>query len=250
MISPNRPNPASSSHSNWDAGAMMRLWDSLQALPASARALAVAAPWLGSGQSLGAVQAAALTGFALSFGDRITCHDRCPDCDTALGVQLSAQALIAAQEAAPEVAGTLSHDGWTVRYHLPTQTDLARLDRASGPERMRRDLLRVTVDHVTGDTRTHPPESLPPGVVLALAERMEQEDPLAAAEMALDCPECGASWQSGFDACAVLLARLEAWARRTLWEVHQLAMRYGWSEARLLEMAPVRREAYLLMDVP
>lgn len=229
---------------------MMGLWDRLQALPARAHAAAVAAPWLGAGHSIGAVQAAALTGYALSFGDRILCRDRCPDCDTPLGVELSADALIAAQSAAPPVAGTLSAQGWSVTYRLLSPQDIARLGSVEGEDGATLSLLRATVDHVTEGDQPRSLEDLPDTVIAALAAQMEEEDPLAAAEMSLDCPECGAHWSSGFDACTVFVARLDGWARRTLWEVHQLAMRYGWSEMRLLEMAPVRREAYLLMDAP
>ncbi len=250
MTSPNRPNPASSSLGNWDAAAMMGLWDRLQTLPARDRPAAVANPWLGDGRSLGAIQAAALTGYGLSFGDRIACRDRCPDCDTPLGVELSARTLIAAQGAAPDVSGVLGHGDWIVRYRLPSPADLMALTGSEGAASARSRLLRATVEAVTEKAADRDVADLPGAVTEALVARIEAEDPLAAAEMALDCPECGAHWESGFDACAVFLSRLEAWARRTLWEVHQLAMRYGWREADLLAMTPVRREAYLMMDAP
>ncbi len=250
MTSLNRPNPASSSHSNWDAAAKMSLWDSLQELPARAQSTAVTAPWLGEGKTFGAVQAAALTGYALFFGDRIPCHDWCPECDTHLGVELSVQALIATQQAAPEVSGELSCGDWIIEYHLPMHQDLTRFTAVDAVEDLRLNLLRVTVDRVTENFEARTLEEIPAEIMQALAARIEEEDPLAAAEMALGCPDCGVHWESGFDACAVFLARLEAWARRTLLEVHQLAMRYGWSEAELLAMRPVRREAYLLMDAP
>lgn len=247
MTSPNLPNRASPSRSDPvypDAEVLMALWDVLQGLGPRARLARVAEPWIEDGaHSLGAVQAGALRGLRAHFGDRIRCQDRCPNCALELGLDISATALLQAHEAAPDCAGALIWEDWRIRYRLPCVEDLHGL--AADPEAARWQVLRACLRHVEG-----PGDDLPATVVERLEQRLELEDPLAAAEMALECPDCQTRWLTGFDACATFLAQIDAWARRTLREVHQLAMRYGWSQRELLQMSPLRREAYLLMDAP
>jgi len=52
-------------------------------------------------------------------------------------------------------------------------------------------------------------------------------------------------WQSYFDPAAFLLSEVDGYAARLTGEVHRLARAYGWSEASILEMSPVRRQRYL-----
>jgi len=248
MISPSLPSRVSPSPSDPvypDAEALMALWDVLQGLGPRARLVRVATPWMqqGEARSLGAVQAGALRGYRAHFGDRIRCHDRCPNCAADLGLDISAAALLQAHEAAPASAGALLWENWRIRYRLPCVEDLQGL--AADPEAARRQVLGACLQSVEG-----PVDDLPTEVVERLEQRLEIEDPLAVAEMALECPDCLTRWLTGFDACATFLAQVDAWARRTLREVHQLAMRYGWSQRELLQMSPLRREAYLLMDAP
>jgi hypothetical protein len=76
---------------------------------------------------------------------------------------------------------------------------------------------------------------------------MEEADPLAAIQLALSCPECGYQWQATFDIESFFWSEINAWANRTLHEVHALASRYGWCERDILAMSPWRRQAYLNM---
>ncbi len=48
-----------------------------------------------------------------------------------------------------------------------------------------------------------------------------------------------------FDIVSFLWNELNAWAIRTLREVHILASAYGWSETDILAMSPWRRQFYL-----
>jgi hypothetical protein len=61
----------------------------------------------------------------------------------------------------------------------------------------------------------------------------------------LACPECGHAWQERLDVDAFLWAQLSARARKLLVEVHTIASAYGWGEAEILAMHPMRRQAYL-----
>ena len=49
------------------------------------------------------------------------------------------------------------------------------------------------------------------------------------------------------DIAGFFWAELDAWARRLLREIHTLARFYGWSEAEILALSPLRRRCYLEM---
>jgi hypothetical protein len=76
-------------------------------------------------------------------------------------------------------------------------------------------------------------------------EWLAAADPQADIEMALHCPGCAATWRQGFDIVSFLWAEIDAWARRTLYDVHRLAAAYGWREGDILAMSAPRRQAYL-----
>lgn len=48
-----------------------------------------------------------------------------------------------------------------------------------------------------------------------------------------------------FDIGAYLWEEVDAWADRTLRDVHLLAASYGWSERDILDLSPARRGRYL-----
>ena len=63
----------------------------------------------------------------------------------------------------------------------------------------------------------------------------------------IHCPKCGSRWHSTFDIVSYFWSELEVRAKRQLWEVHTLAAAYGWSEADILDMSPMRRQLYMEM---
>ena len=67
---------------------------------------------------------------------------------------------------------------------------------------------------------------------------MAELDPLADVRLNLHCPDCAQEWEAGFDIVSFIWAELNAWARRLLGEVHELALTYGWSEAEILADFP------------
>jgi len=66
-------------------------------------------------------------------------------------------------------------------------------------------------------------------------------------QLSLTCPACSQSSSAAFDIASFLWTEVEAWARRTLRDVHVLATAYGWREADLLALSPTRRRLYLDM---
>jgi hypothetical protein len=88
---------------------------------------------------------------------------------------------------------------------------------------------------------------LPESVVSAMAEQMAQADAPADIQLALTCPVCGQHWQAIFDIVSFFWSEIDAWAYRTLRDVHCLAAAYGWREADILALSPWRRQFYLEM---
>jgi predicted DNA-binding transcriptional regulator AlpA len=74
---------------------------------------------------------------------------------------------------------------------------------------------------------------------------MAAADPLADIRLGLICPACGHAWQVLFDIVTFFWSEIDAWARRTLREVHALARAYGWREAEILALTARRRQHYL-----
>ena len=91
----------------------------------------------------------------------------------------------------------------------------------------------------------HDGARLPESVVAALVAAMAAADPLADIRLGLICPACGHAWQVLFDIVTFFWSEIDAWARRTLREVHALARAYGWREAEILALTARRRQHYL-----
>ena len=81
--------------------------------------------------------------------------------------------------------------------------------------------------------------------VEALGEALEALDPGALVRFELACPVCAEPWQAAIDIGEAFFLELRHAAERSLLEVDQLARAYGWTEAEVLALSPIRRAAYL-----
>jgi hypothetical protein len=63
----------------------------------------------------------------------------------------------------------------------------------------------------------------------------------------MSCPACQHEWLAMFDILSFFWTEIEAWAYRTLRQVHTLASAYGWREADVLAISAWRRQRYLEM---
>jgi len=128
-------------------------------------------------------------------------------------------------------------NGDTLSLRRPTGADLRAwraLRRASREQAVMGILASLTV---TGDPRLDDAER----VATALAEA----DPLVGFSLFCACPTCGDEAEHDIDLEGVALQRLAARQRALLYDVHTLAMRYGWTEADIFAVAPARRARYL-----
>ncbi|MGD2069857.1 MAG: phage baseplate protein [Gemmatimonadota bacterium] len=186
-----------------------------------------------------------------TFGDRLDAVATCPACGDRLEMELrapdlSAQAAATVGDEQDDGAARLlsvDQDGYTVRFRLPTGADMTEVCALpeSGPEVL---LARCVVDVRRGDEKLEI-DGLPEAVAAAVAERMEKADPGPGAALDLACPACEHRWESPLDIASYFWAEVEAWAHRTLRDVHDLASTYGWTERDILAMGGWRRQRYL-----
>ena len=189
-----------------------------------------------------------------TFGARLLSLATCPGCGERL--ELAFDTADIRSPASPEGRGggqsqsealSLTVDGYEVRFRLPNSLDLEAIAGLDDAAAARRALLqRCLLGAHPGDGGAAAGR-LPAAVESAVGETMARADPQADVVLDLACPACDHRWQAVFDIASFFWTELDAWARRTLREVHLLASAYGWREAEILTLSPWRRQAYLEM---
>ncbi len=207
------------------------------------------------------------------FGPRLTALARCPACGQDLELDLALADIRLPSDREADRPQTLRSDGYEIRFRLPTCGDLVDLARNGpagnggrpetvatetsgppassprGPQDGASDLLRRCVLEVRRNGEAAD-GTLPTAVAAAVSARMAELDPQGDLQLDLRCPACAHRWQAPLDIASYLWSEIHAWAGRVLREVHALASAYGWREADILAMSPVRRQAYLELIGP
>jgi len=176
-----------------------------------------------------------------TFGPQMTGLTDCPGCGQRSELTLNADDLRSA-DALSSLAGTeleLTVDGHPIRFRLPNSDDLLAVAGIEDAD-VRHNQFFHRCLLTTGD-------DLPPNAMERVGEEMTRADPLADVWLALSCPACRHSWQAPFDILLFFWREIHAWARDLLRDIHTLAFAYGWREADILSMSPVRRQLYLEM---
>lgn len=181
-----------------------------------------------------------------TFGPQMVCLANCPGCAERLELNFNLADIRVPH--APE-PGTLSLtvDGYDVQFRLPNSLDLRRIADSKDISSGRDLLLQYCLLRIECDGEARNGSDLPERVIAAIAERMAQADPQADVQLALACPLCGHEWQTPFDVVSYFWSEINAWAHRTLHDVHTLAAAYGWRELDILALSPIRRQVYLEM---
>jgi hypothetical protein len=180
-----------------------------------------------------------------TFGPRLAAISACPACSEVLEFTVNAADIRVAPASEPAETIDLAHAGYELQFRLPNTLDLATVDQSADRQTNSRHLLRRCVTSARRAGAEIPAEDLPPEVVAAVSQRMAEADPQADVQLDLACPQCEHRWHSPFDIVSFFWSEINALALRLLNEVHALASAYGWSEAAILALAPVRRQAYL-----
>lgn len=230
---------------------LLAVWERGRPLAPPQRALLllqVAAPELAAAPercSVGQRDAALMALRGRLFGQRVTSVADCPSCAARVELGFELDDLRAEPPGDPAAPFELAHAGYRVVARAPCAADLIGLAPHGPPAARRQALLRQCVLQAhRGRARVDPAE-LPEPLVARIAARMAEADPQADLRLALRCAACGHTWEALFDIVAFLWRELDAWARRTLFDIHTLARAYGWGEAEILALSPARRALYL-----
>jgi hypothetical protein len=210
--------------------------------------------------SIGQRDARLLTLREWTFGPQVAALAACPQCAERLELTFQVGDVRGASPAWPELcqkeddegdaALTVEAAGWEVQFRLPNGADLAAMPSSQEGTAAQQVLLGRCLLAVKRNGQDLSTEQLPEEVADQVVDRMAQADPQANIQLALSCPVCGQQWQAVFDIVSFFWSEINAWACRTLREVHALASAYGWREADILAMSSWRRQAYLELVGP
>ena len=194
------------------------------------------------------------------FGPDLSCLATCPVCDQPVDLSFRVDDIrwatisesspypAAGQEGDEELSVSMA--GYEVQFRLPNSRDLAAVAVDEAEAEARQHLLRRCIVFAERDGEAKTVDALPGDVLAAVVERMAEADPQSDVQLSITCPECAHVWQATFDIVSYLWAEIDAWAQRTLHEVHTLASTYAWPEVDILAMSPRRRQLYLEMAAP
>lgn len=238
------------------ASLLLDIWERGQTQPPVQRALALliaatteSSPEQLASLSIGQRDACLLRLREQLFGPRLSGVVACAQCGERLELtfavgDVEVDAAATAVPAAP--AGySLTVADYTVGFRLPNSLDLLALATADNSPDLPYALLERCIVSVSQDGQPRTIAETPAGVLDAVVQRMAQIDAQADVQLALTCPACDHRWLATFDILSYLWGEIEAWARRTLQEVHLLASVYGWHEQDILALTPWRRQSYL-----
>ena len=173
-----------------------------------------------------------------AFGSQLPSVATCPRCRERVEWAVDAATILGVEAEAPPAELSVDVDGRTIRFRLPNSLDLAAAAACSDVDDAKRVLAaRCVIGMAPNETSV--------SIADAMAARMADADPGAASEFMLTCPACGHAWGVLLDIASFFWTEIQAWAQRTLKDVHTLASAYGWSEAAILGMGPARRQIYL-----
>jgi len=179
------------------------------------------------------------------FGPRMTGQADCPAC----GQQMEMNFTVAEVQATPlpELPGTCTEifGDCEISFRLPNSSDLATLVPGDDLAVQKRRLVQRCVLNAKCSSRLVTADQLGEDTVSALSERMSELDPQGDVQIALSCPQCSHRWDAPLDIASFVWSEIHAWAVRLLYDVHALALAYGWPESGILAMSPWRRQAYL-----
>jgi hypothetical protein len=181
-----------------------------------------------------------------TLGPLANCFVKCVECDAPLEFTLDVTTLYTPdQDETPPSRSTLTIDDFLVSFRLPTSLDLVAIVGHTNAAEGRYRLIERCVLQAERGGKAIAAARLPETVMAALAGAMLECDEQAEIEIELGCGECDHSWSTLFDIGSFFWTELEAQAKRLLRDVDLLARAYGWHEAEILALSPVRRQFYL-----
>lgn len=197
--------------------------------------------------SIGQRDACLLTLREQTFGGNLNGFAECTQCRERIELTLDTNDLRAPSHSAEQVNELIVED-FDLRFHLPNSYDLAAIINCNDSAEARNTLVHRCLLQVTRSEGTViSSKELSEDVISKFVSRIAECDPQAEMLLDLKCPVCGYNWQMMFDILSFLWAEICAQANRLLYEVHVLAMAYGWREEDILSLSTARRQFYLEM---
>jgi hypothetical protein len=181
----------------------------------------------------------------VTFGPRLNCFAECPGCKGRLEFTIKTTDIRLPGETKQELE--LTNGNLMLRYRMPNSLDLAAVAGFGDVDAARNLLVERCVLQVIRDGVQVGCNELSEEAKAELASHMAEHDPQAEVLLDLHCPACGHQWQMVFDIVSYFWSELSAQARRLLYDVHELALAYGWHESEILSMSDTRRQFYLGM---
>lgn len=173
-------------------------------------------------------------------GNQVPACVDCPRCGELLDISVDLRAVAELPVVEEKSWMSISVEDEPVRFRLPTSEDLLTvvgLDRPQARAVLMRECLGLG------------PDELPaPDVAAAVDTAMEVVAPAGAVDLLVICPQCGMQGAVPLDVPSLLWSEVETEAAGLLRDVHDLAVRFGWTEPDVLALSPRRRAAYLAMD--
>jgi len=197
--------------------------------------------------SIGQRDAGLLVLRELLIGPQLTGLAVCPQCGDPLELAFNVSDILAQPAEGAESSYALDMAGYAVQFRLPDSTDVTAIASETDLQLARQQLFCRCVLQVSRDGEPTTANQLPDDVIAAVGQRMASIDSQADVQLALTCPNCAHAWEAAFDIVSYLWSEINAWAVRLLHEVHRLASAYGWREADILALSPMRRQLYLEM---
>jgi hypothetical protein len=181
-----------------------------------------------------------------TFGNVVKSFTQCPKCSTRLEFPIDLRGYDVAGSLKQKAStGSVSADGFEIRFRLPDSDDLAEISFYPDVEVARRFLVSRCVLSVEKDGRPVSPLEIPEPVLERLGAAMEELDPLSFLPLSIECVRCKHQWLVLLDIATLLWQEISVSAERLLQDVHKLALAYGWSETEILGMSDARRKFYL-----
>jgi hypothetical protein len=179
------------------------------------------------------------------FGSRLAALESCPQCGNKLELNFSVADVRVEIDDLSDESWPLSIAEFELRCRAVNSADLIAIAGERDPAHAKRMLLERCLSDIKQGKQSIEPGQLPEEVISAVASQLQEIDPLANLQLALECPQCSRRWLADFEIGSFLWEEIHAWAQRILREVHALASVYGWRESEILAMSPLRRQFYL-----
>lgn len=235
------------------ASDLLRIWDLGQHRPAWKRALLLLAPVFpnASQRELASLSIGQRNTylFALresTLGPSLNAVAHCPRCRQEIEFTVGVRDLCGLdlnRTVEPEYATVA--EGIEIFVRAPTTLDLAAVADSADVAQARRRLIHRCIRQASRDGIDLAIADVPESAVGTVGEFLGSSDPASEVRLGLGCPACDHSWAARFDIASFFWTELSAQVRRILSEVDLLAHAYGWQEADILAMSPIRRQAYL-----